>query len=160
MVLIKLKQPAQRNHLVDQSDTGILKTEIDDSRSRIDPIKSVPTNNTDLSESPFSTVDNADDVPKIRIRTSKPSSGLRIKVKFKSEPGIGYDSEDSDREENPLQERHVIFRMKPGSGCEALRQAVEKREIGRSTNFWIKFKGIVYIYKSVFRRTLPDLDGK
>ena len=45
-------------------------------------------------------------------------------------PGEGYDSEASDREEDPVIEEQFIFRMQPGEDCEYLRDAVTNKKIG------------------------------
>ena len=44
--------------------------------------------------------------------------------------GVGYDSESSDREEDPAIEEEFILRMAPGEDCEYLRKAVEERRWG------------------------------
>lgn len=44
--------------------------------------------------------------------------------------GVGYDSEASDREEDPAIEEEFILRMAPGPDCEYLRQAVQERRFG------------------------------
>lgn len=44
--------------------------------------------------------------------------------------GVGYDSEASDREEDPAIEEEFILRMAPGPDCDYLRQAVQERRFG------------------------------
>ena len=44
--------------------------------------------------------------------------------------GVGYDSESSEREEDPAIEEEFILRMAPGEDCEYLRKAVEERRWG------------------------------
>lgn len=45
-------------------------------------------------------------------------------------PGNGYDSEDSDREDDPAVEQELILRMEPGEDCDYLRKAIAERTIG------------------------------
>lgn len=59
----------------------------------------------------------------------------RIKASFKGKPpkrplGEGYDSEASDREEDPTIEEEWILRMMPGDDCEYVRQMINERRIG------------------------------
>ncbi|CAK7233369.1 hypothetical protein SCUCBS95973_008571 [Sporothrix curviconia] len=44
--------------------------------------------------------------------------------------GEGYDSEEEDRETDPLIEEEFVLRMYPGEHCEYLRRMVEERKIG------------------------------
>lgn len=58
-----------------------------------------------------------------------------LKAKFKGKPpkrplGEGYDSEASDREEDPTIEEEWILRMLPGEDCDYLRQMINEKRIG------------------------------
>ena len=58
-----------------------------------------------------------------------------IRLKPKGKPptrplGVGYDSEASDREEDPAIEEEFILRMLPGDDCEYLRKAIEEKRWG------------------------------
>ncbi|KAI9722735.1 MAG: hypothetical protein M1812_001666 [Candelaria pacifica] len=58
---------------------------------------------------------------------------LRVKSKGKPPPrplGSGYDSEASDREDDPAIEEEFILRMEPGDDCDYLRRAIEEKRIG------------------------------
>ncbi|KAK3394372.1 TAFII55 protein conserved region-domain-containing protein [Podospora didyma] len=44
--------------------------------------------------------------------------------------GEGYDSEASDREPDPVDERQFILRLMPGDDCDALRKAINERRVG------------------------------
>lgn len=57
----------------------------------------------------------------------------KIKAKGKPVPrkkGEGYDSEASDREQDPTIEEEFILRMIPGDDCDYLRQAIVEKKIG------------------------------
>ncbi|KAH7124031.1 transcription initiation factor TFIID subunit 7 [Dendryphion nanum] len=45
-------------------------------------------------------------------------------------PGVGYDSEAEEAEDDPAIESQFILRMQPGSDCDLLRQAIEEKTIG------------------------------
>ncbi|KAI9702021.1 MAG: hypothetical protein M1836_001365 [Candelina mexicana] len=58
---------------------------------------------------------------------------LRVKSKGKPPPrplGCGYDSEASDREDDPAIEEEFVLRMEPGDDCDYLRRAIEEKRIG------------------------------
>ena len=46
--------------------------------------------------------------------------------------GVGYDSEASDAEEDPLIEHQYVLRMQPGSDCDYLREAIANKTLGAS----------------------------
>lgn len=61
--------------------------------------------------------------------------GAHLKVKVKGKPpkrelGEGYDSEASDREDDPTIEEQFVLRMVPGDDCDYLRQAIAEKRIG------------------------------
>ncbi|KAK6336329.1 hypothetical protein TWF696_001890 [Orbilia brochopaga] len=119
-------------------------------------------------------------LPKIRIKASftqpKPAPDGTVKtpiIKLKSSAsrpvavkrsvpiGCGYDSEASDREEDPAIEEQFILRMPPGEDCEYLRSEIEKKDFGKSTDVWFKFKddrrAIVSVRGRMYSATLVDL---
>lgn len=58
---------------------------------------------------------------------------LKLNAKGKAPPrpiGVGYDSEDSEREKDPTIIDNVILRMVPGDDCTYLREAVANRRFG------------------------------
>lgn len=62
-----------------------------------------------------------------------------LKAKVKGAPpkrpiGQGYDSEASDREEDPYIEEEFVLRMMPGEDCEYLRTAIAEKKIGLPKN--------------------------
>jgi transcription initiation factor TFIID subunit 7 len=64
-----------------------------------------------------------------------PKTPTVLKAKFKGKPpkrpfGEGYDSEASDREEDPLIEEEFVLRMAPGEDCEYLRKMIDEKKIG------------------------------
>lgn len=69
-----------------------------------------------------------------RLKMGAPATPI-IRTKLKGRPpprplGIGYDSEASDREEDPAVEEEFILRMLPGEDCDYLRQAIEDKKLG------------------------------
>lgn len=65
--------------------------------------------------------------------------GAHLKVKVKGKPpkrelGEGYDSEASDREDDPTIEEQFVLRMYPGDDCDYLRQAIAEKKIGLPKN--------------------------
>lgn len=73
-------------------------------------------------------------VKRIKLHTRAPSTPF-IRLKGRGRPpnrpfGVGYDSEASDREEDPAIEEEFILRMEPGPDCDYLRQAVTEKRFG------------------------------
>jgi len=72
---------------------------------------------------------------KLSLGAQTPKTPTVIKAKFKGKPpkrplGEGYDSEASDREQDPVIEEEWVLRMVPGPDCEYLRKAIQDRTIG------------------------------
>lgn len=73
-------------------------------------------------------------VKRIKLNTRSPTTPF-LRLKGRGRPpvrpyGVGYDSEASDREEDPAIEEEFILRMAPGPDCDYLRQAVQERRFG------------------------------
>jgi transcription initiation factor TFIID subunit 7 len=94
--------------------------------------KLVEANKHDLSD-----LDDDDDsdqpVKKIKLRQNGSGPGKTVRIKHKGKPvdrvmGEGYDSEASDREDDPTIEQQFIIRMPPGEHCEYLRRAIEENK--------------------------------
>ncbi|MCJ1444157.1 MAG: hypothetical protein MMC23_004658 [Stictis urceolatum] len=75
--------------------------------------------------------------PKIKFKqvAKTPTGPAFIKIKQKNKPpprprGLAYDSEASDREDDPAIEEEFVLRMIPGDDCEYIRTAIEKRQWG------------------------------
>ncbi|KAF2013231.1 hypothetical protein BU24DRAFT_232774 [Aaosphaeria arxii CBS 175.79] len=49
-------------------------------------------------------------------------------------PGVGYDSEADEAEEDPAIESQFVLRMQPGPDCDLLRKAIEEKTIGKSVS--------------------------
>jgi len=69
------------------------------------------------------------------ISPKTPKTPSILRTKFKGKPpkrpfGEGYDSEASDREDDPLIEEEFVLRMAPGGDCEYLRRMIEEKKIG------------------------------
>jgi len=96
--------------------------------------------------------------PTIKLKhTSKPS----IPRKRRHEPGNGYDSEASDREDDPAIEENFILRMQPGPDCDYLREVIEKKELNVTSDIWMKFKeprkAVVNVRGHLYAAVLVDL---
>ena len=85
-----------------------------------------------------------------RVKIKQPKRGIQVKVKQSAVPstkvtlrrgfqaGYGYDSEASDREEDPLIETCLIMRWKPGPEADFVRQKIEAKD--RMDFLSVKFK--------------------
>ena len=99
--------------------------------------------------SQMSSANGATEKPRIKVKPSKdanpaavhPDSSNRIRLHKQRHIGLSYDSEASDREEDPWVEEQFILRMVPGDDCNYLRKAIEKKEIGQGTDVSITFLG-------------------
>ncbi|KAI9764652.1 MAG: hypothetical protein M1840_008149 [Geoglossum simile] len=88
-------------------------------------------------------------IKKLKLTASRTPITPIIRPKFKGKPphrqlGVGYDSESSDRENDPAIEEEFILRMTPGEDCEYLRKAIEEKRIGipirdGGADIWMKF---------------------
>ncbi|KAF3938418.1 hypothetical protein ABW19_dt0201190 [Dactylella cylindrospora] len=96
-------------------------------------------------------------VIKLKHAASKPATTTKRHVPI----GYGYDSEASDREEDPSIEEQFILRMPPGEDADFLRNEVENKELGKATDVWFKFKddrrAIVSVRGHMYAATLVDL---
>ena len=70
---------------------------------------------------------------------SAASASTKIKIRNQKDVGLGYDSEASDREDDPAIEEQIILRCRPGEDAEYLRSCLERKEV---PDMMIKFKGI------------------
>jgi transcription initiation factor TFIID subunit 7 len=77
-------------------------------------------------------------IPRIRVKSSA-SGSTKIRIKNQKDVGLGYDSEASDREEDPAIEEQIILRVRPGDDAEYLRGCLERKEV---PDVMIKFKGM------------------
>lgn len=82
--------------------------------------------------------------------------------------GEGYDSEAEDREEDPVIEENILFRMTPGEHCEYLRKCIQERKIGvpksqGGADFQLKWldeegrRAVVTVMGQLFAAILLDL---
>ncbi|MCJ1474266.1 hypothetical protein MMC13_002924 [Lambiella insularis] len=110
--------------------------------------------------------------PLVEPSTTKTPTTPFIRLKPKGKPpvrplGVGYDSEASDREEDPAIEEEFVLRMPPGEDCEYLRKAIgEKRWGPRSqggADVRVKFlqhqgrRAVITIRGRIYAATLVDL---
>ena len=81
-------------------------------------------------------------------------------------PGIGYDSEASDKEIDPAIEEEFILRMQPGDDCDYLRKAIEEKRWGRgldAADVRLKFlqsdgrRAVLIIRGKLYAATLIDM---
>lgn len=95
--------------------------------------------------------------PILKFKPPKPL----VPRKRRHEPGNGYDSEASDREEDPAIEEQFILRMQPGEDCDYLREVIEKKELNVTTDVWLKFKdsrrAVVCVRGHLYGALLVDL---
>src|SRR5271163_3839303 len=78
-------------------------------------------------------------IPRIRVKSAA-SASTKIRIKNQKDVGLGYDSEASDREDDPSIEEQIILRCRPGEDTEYLKSCLEKKEI---PDVMIKFKGSI-----------------
>jgi len=94
--------------------------------------------------------------PKLKLK----ANGARPKKRH-FEPGLGYDSEASDREDDPAIEEQFILRMKPGPDCDYLRHVIEMKQLDQNTDVWMKFKdnrkAVVSVRGNLYSALLVDL---
>ncbi|KAE9373005.1 hypothetical protein N431DRAFT_482155 [Stipitochalara longipes BDJ] len=111
--------------------------------------------------------------PKTPIpKTPAPNTPVVLKAKVKGKPpvrplGDGYDSEASDREEDPAIEEEFILRMAPGDDCDYLRRMIVEKKIGEAkakggADVHMKFfadgrRAAITIRNNVYAATLVDL---
>lgn len=82
-------------------------------------------------------------------------------------PGEGYDSEASDREEDPAIEEQIVLRMLPGDHCDYIRQAVEENRFGPRREggadmrlVWLddeSRRAVIYVKGQAYAAVLVDL---
>lgn len=78
---------------------------------------------------------------KLKMKTpgSQKSGAGAVAIKIKNAlgkppvrpPGVGYDSEAEEAEEDPAIESQFVLRMQPGPDCDILRKAIEEKRVGR-----------------------------
>lgn len=95
--------------------------------------------------------------PILKLKTPKQPAAR----KRRHEPGNGYDSEASDREDDPAIEEQFILRMPPGDDCDYLRAVIEKKELNPTSDVWFKFKdsrrAVVCVRGNLYSALLVDL---
>lgn len=74
---------------------------------------------------------------RIRVKSAA-SASTKIRIRNQKDVGLGYDSEASDREDDPAIEEQIILRCRPGEDAAYLRQCLERKEV---PDMMIKFKG-------------------
>ncbi|KAJ8609069.1 hypothetical protein MRB53_039338 [Persea americana] len=96
--------------------------------------------------------------PKLKIKRSNNNSS-KIVLRKSFVAGYGYDSEASDREDDPTIENHMILRFKPGSEAEYVRNKINQKE--PLDGITIKFKdprnAVVTVQGKIFAAKLVDL---
>lgn len=93
---------------------------------------------------------------KFKTKSKPPTTRKR-----RHEPGNGYDSEASDREDDPAIEEQFILRMPPGPDCDYLREVIERKELSVTSDVWLKFKdprrAVVNVRGHLYGAVLVDL---
>jgi TATA-binding protein-associated factor Taf7 len=77
-------------------------------------------------------------LPRIRLKSAIGGGSTKIRIRNQRDVGLGYDSEASDREEDPHIEEQIILRLRPGEDAEYVRSCLERKEV---PDMMIKFKG-------------------
>lgn len=89
----------------------------------------------------------------------KPASNSKIVLRKSFVGGYGYDSEASDREDDPTIESHIMLRFKSGSEADYVRSQIEAKS--SMDDIFIKFKdtrnAVVTVQKKLFAAKLVDL---
>lgn len=80
-------------------------------------------------------------LPRIRVKSNAAAS-TKIRIRNQKDVGLGYDSEASDREDDPAIEEQIILRCRPGEDTEYLKSSLERKEI---PDMMIKFKGMAIL---------------
>lgn len=105
------------------------------------------------SASPSSTTGGTNSIT-IQSKDSK----TVLRVKPSRVHGDGWDSEDPDREDDPLIEDGLILRMLPDANLDILRSAVESGDMSAISIFWKdKRRAIVKIHGEMYGAKLIDL---
>lgn len=115
---------------------------------------------------------NPPQIKRLKLTSKGPVTPIiRAKLKGKPPPrplGVGYDSEASDREEDPAIEEEFILRMLPGEDCDYLRKAIEEKKLGLpkrdgGADVMMKFfnrdgrRGVITIQGRHYAATMVDL---
>lgn len=74
-------------------------------------------------------------------------------------PGQGYDSEDSDAEDDPAIQQAFVLRMEPGEDCDYVREAIKNGKIGLPSNEGGADVSLKFIEKD-FRRAVLSVRNK
>lgn len=89
----------------------------------------------------------------------KPASSSKILLRKSFVGGYGFDSEASDREDDPTIESHIILRFKSGTEADYVRSQIEAKSSMEGIS--IKFKdarnAVVVVQKKLFAAKLVDL---
>ncbi|PVI08042.1 hypothetical protein DM02DRAFT_608145, partial [Periconia macrospinosa] len=83
-------------------------------------------------------------------------------------PGVGYDSEAEEAEDDPAIEQQFVLRMEPGPDNDLLRRAIEEKTIGKKQSeggpgVWFRFldregrRTILYIQNRMYAATMVEL---
>lgn len=95
--------------------------------------------------------------PKLKIKRAKSSSKIVLRKSFVG--GYGYDSEASDREDDPTIETHMVMRFKTGGEAEFVRNQIEQKN--PMDGITVKFKdprnAVVTVRGKLFAAKLVDL---
>lgn len=96
---------------------------------------------------------NVNPIPRIRVKSSA-SASTKIRIRNQKDVGLGYDSEASDREDDPAVEDQIILRCRSGEDAEYLKECLERKEV---PDLMIKFKGTSQTLEGANNKTLAEL---
>lgn len=96
-------------------------------------------------------------LPRIKLKTHKKRMPT-IRVKPTMIPGDGYDSEDPEREDDPLMEDGIILRMLPDESLDTLRACVESGDMnGIAVKWKDRKRAVLKIHGAVYGGKLVNL---
>ena len=78
-------------------------------------------------------------LPRIRLKSSAAATpSTKIRIRNQKDVGLGYDSEASDREDDPAIEEQIILRCRNVDDAEYISKCIEEKQV---PEVMIKFKG-------------------
>ncbi|GMF08009.1 unnamed protein product [[Candida] boidinii] len=158
MAKIKIKLSTK-----EQPDSGkpkVPKIKLKQSRKSSNDSNSKSTNSLLIKQKSTSS-SSSSGLPTLKLTTTKKVP--TIKLRPTRVAGDGYDSEDPDREDDPLVEDGMILRMLPDSSLDYVRRCVEDGDLSGITLKWkdkkraiLKVNGMLYGGKLIELPTITE----
>lgn len=101
-------------------------------------------------------------IKRIKLKARAPSLPM-LHLKTRGKPpkrprGVGYDSEASDRENDPTISESIILRMAPGPDCDTLSQAIAENNIGSRKSGGVDVR--IRFLRTDCRRSVVTINGR